>query len=57
MKLPEHILVSPAVLRELARRHGAPLAGPFEVLPENGIFNAHYSLGPNLVLRVPRNHP
>jgi aminoglycoside phosphotransferase (APT) family kinase protein len=57
VKLPEHIPVPEAVLRELARRHGVPLAGPFEVLPENGIFNAHYSLGPNLVLRVPRNHP
>jgi aminoglycoside phosphotransferase (APT) family kinase protein len=57
VKLPEHIGVSQAVLREVARRYAAPLAGPFEVLPENGIFNAHYRLGPNLVLRVPRNHP
>jgi aminoglycoside phosphotransferase (APT) family kinase protein len=57
LKLPEHIAVSETVLREVARRHGAPAGGPFEALPENGIFNAHYSVGPNLVLRVPRNHP
>ena len=57
MKLPEHVTVSRAALREIARRYDAPLAGPFQVLPENGIFNAHYTLGPNLVLRVPRNHP
>lgn len=57
MKLPEHIPVPVAVLRELAHRYHAPLAGPFDALPENGIFNAHYALGPNLVLRVPRNHP
>jgi aminoglycoside phosphotransferase (APT) family kinase protein len=57
VKLPEHIPVSQAVLREIARRHGAPLGGGFEALPENGIFNAHYALGPDLVLRVPRNHP
>jgi aminoglycoside phosphotransferase (APT) family kinase protein len=57
VKLPEHIPVSQAVLDEVARRHGAPIGGPFEALPETGIFNAHYSLGPDLVLRVPRNHP
>jgi len=57
VKLPEHIAVSETVLREIAQRYGVPLAGPFGVLPENGIFNAHYALGPNLVLRVARNHP
>jgi hypothetical protein len=57
VKLPEHIPVPQTVLSELARRYHAPLAGPFDALPENGIFNAHYALGPNLVLRVPRNHP
>jgi aminoglycoside phosphotransferase (APT) family kinase protein len=57
VKLPEHIPVPVAVLRELAHRYHAPHAGTFDALPENGIFNAHYALGPNSVLRVPRNHP
>ena len=57
MKLPEHIPVPVAVLRELAHRYHVPLAGPYDALPENGIFNAHYALGPNLVLRVPRSVP
>jgi aminoglycoside phosphotransferase (APT) family kinase protein len=57
VKLPEHIPVSETTLRHISRRYHAPPAGPFGALPENGIFNAHYALGPRLVLRVPRNHP
>ena len=57
MKLPDHIPVSRAALVEIARRQHVASAGPFVSLLENGIFNAHYSLGSDLVLRVPRNHP
>jgi Phosphotransferase enzyme family len=57
VRLPDHIPISAAALAEIARRHGVSNSEPFTVLPENGIFNAHYVLGSDLVLRVPRQHP
>src|SRR5436309_2515124 len=57
LKLPDHIGVSQTVLSAIAQRYDGPPDGPFTRLPENGIFNAHYALGPRLVLRVPRDHP
>jgi aminoglycoside phosphotransferase (APT) family kinase protein len=57
VKLPPHTPVSDAALSEIARRHHVHVDGPFQILPETGIFNAHYALGPDLVLRVPRDHP
>jgi len=57
MKLPEHIAFSDAALIEIPRRHHVPVAEPFSRLPQTGIFNAHYLLGSEFVLRVPRNHP
>jgi hypothetical protein len=53
--LPEHVAVSEAQLRAIARRYGVD--GPVVPLAETGIFNAHYLLGKRLVLRVPRAHP
>jgi hypothetical protein len=57
MELPDHTPMSTAALVEIARRHHVSSAGPFTTLPETGIFNAHYALGPDVVLRVPRNYP
>lgn len=57
MKLPEHIAVTEAALSGIARRHRLPIDGPFGRLPETGIFNAHYLIGSEHVVRVPRNHP
>jgi hypothetical protein len=57
VKLPSHTPVTVAALSEIARRHHVYVDGPFQILPETGIFNAHYALGPHLVLRVPRDHP
>ena len=55
MDLPEHVAISDAQLRAIARQYGVD--GPLARLPETGIFNAHYLLGERLVLRVPRAHP
>jgi aminoglycoside phosphotransferase (APT) family kinase protein len=57
VKLPPHTPVTGTALSEIARRHHVHVDGPFQILPETGIFNAHYALGPDLVLRVPRDHP
>jgi aminoglycoside phosphotransferase (APT) family kinase protein len=54
--LPDFPEVSRGVLREISRRHG--LEGrATSPLPEVGIFNRIYSLGEDLFLRVPRDHP
>jgi aminoglycoside phosphotransferase (APT) family kinase protein len=57
VELPEHVLVSEAALRAIGQTHGVHGGGPFERLPDTGIFNAHFLLGADLVLRVPRAHP
>ena len=54
--LPDFPRVDGEVLREISCRHGldGEAASP---LPEVGVFNRIYSLGDDLVLRVPRDHP
>jgi aminoglycoside phosphotransferase (APT) family kinase protein len=54
--LPDFPRVDGEVLREISCRHGLDreAASP---LPEVGVFNRIYSLGDDLVLRVPRDHP
>jgi aminoglycoside phosphotransferase (APT) family kinase protein len=54
--LPDHTPVDDQILRAIAARHG--LDGTMiEHLPETGIINAIYRLGPDAILRVPRSHP
>ena len=48
--------LSVALLRAIAKRHGLR-AESFARLPQIGVINTIYTLGDDLVLRVPRNHP
>src|SRR5215207_6629343 len=56
MELPAFPEISDDLLHAIAERHGV---GGTEIvrLPEVGIFNAIYTLGNDLILRIPRNHP
>jgi Phosphotransferase enzyme family len=56
MKLPAFPRVSAHVLHSISERHGLGTR-TFSRLPEVGIFNAIYTLGDDLILRIPRNHP
>jgi hygromycin-B 7''-O-kinase len=53
---PPEVPVDEAVLRAIAERHGVSWRGA-ERLPSPGIINVVYGLGPDVVLRVPRDHP
>ena len=55
MKLPDFPTVSTEIVDAIARRHGLG-ALRARRLPETGIFNAMYALGPRHVLRTPRDH-
>ena len=58
INLPPHTPISEATLRANADRHRVPgVDGPPAALAQTGMINAVYAFGPNLVLRVPRNHP
>ncbi len=56
MDLPVFPEVSPETLRRIAERHRLP-AEPITPLPAAGIFNTIYLLGPDHVLRIPRDAP
>lgn len=55
MKLPAFPKLTSAALHAIAERHGLG-ARAFSRLPDVGIFNAIYALGPEFILRIPRNH-
>src|SRR5688572_13851756 len=58
INLPPHTPISEATLRAIADHHRVPgVEGPSNPLAQTGMINAVYAFGPNLVLRVPRNHP
>jgi aminoglycoside phosphotransferase (APT) family kinase protein len=56
VNLPDFPAVSDETLRAAAARLGLGRA-VVSPMPEVGIFNAIFALGPDLVLRIPRNHP
>jgi aminoglycoside phosphotransferase (APT) family kinase protein len=56
MKLPAFPKVSTKILLAIAERHDVD-SRTFSRLPEVGIFNAIYTLGSDIILRIPRNHP
>jgi aminoglycoside phosphotransferase (APT) family kinase protein len=56
MQLPAFPRVATHTLHAIAKHHGLG-ERTFSRLPEVGIFNAIYAAGPDLVLRIPRNHP
>lgn len=56
MDLPEFPAVTTEALRAVSERHGLGAADA-DLLPQVGIFNRVYALGPHHILRVPRDHP
>jgi aminoglycoside phosphotransferase (APT) family kinase protein len=56
MKLLAFPKISTRVLHAIAERHNLH-ARTCSRLPEVGIFNAIYVFGPDVILRIPRNHP
>jgi aminoglycoside phosphotransferase (APT) family kinase protein len=56
LNLPPFPEITAEALARIAGRHGAA-AADVTPMPEVGIFNRIFALGPRLVLRVPRDHP
>ena len=56
MPLPDFPQITDDLLRSIVSRHQLQ-ATSFYRMPQVGIFNAIYSVGDNLILRVPRDHP
>lgn len=56
MDLPAFPEVTIQILQQIGDRHGFHTR-QYSHLPSQGVFNAIYLLGDELVLRVPRNHP
>jgi aminoglycoside phosphotransferase (APT) family kinase protein len=56
VELPDFPAVSAEAVAAIGRRHGLGATRATR-LPERGIFNAIFRLGPRHVLRVPRDHP
>lgn len=56
MNLPDYPHIDTEILRDIARSHDLG-DREFRRLPEIGIFNAIFSIGDDLILRVPRDHP
>jgi hypothetical protein len=56
MKLPDPVPVSLEALRAIGEQYGF-VVDAYPEAPQTGIINSIYTIGNDLILRVPRNHP